>query len=218
MDQNGERMQPNERLENGAARRPLTTNQARLRKLAISACLVAHIAIIFIWLSLQFLQAWCTVPPTPLKDAFGTASNRFYRYLMVTGTWQAWAMFSPNPAQVDAWYDARVKYRNGSETTWSIPRMGKLGYAAKYQQERWRKLMENEYNDYATPASASLGRQELAYLGRYIARRSYRTPTNPPVSIALVRHWREIAPPGKAMPPFKADTFLTYTLGSGDLN
>src|SRR5882762_5427021 len=44
-------------------------------------------------------------------------------YLLSTGLWQYWDMFSPNPSNLDIWWDSIVTYRSGKEAVVPYPRM-----------------------------------------------------------------------------------------------
>ena len=120
-------------------------------------------------------------------------------YLFVTGTWQYWDMFAPNPSQIDIWCDAEVVYRDGTTKYYQYPRMYNLPIIHKYPQERYRKFYErvnDEKYSYLWPLFAL----RIAYLND--------NPGNPPVTVRLTRHWLQIMPPGK--PQAKEYNHYTY--------
>ncbi len=113
-------------------------------------------------------------------------------YLFVTGTWQYWDMFAPNPASMDWYCTAEVEYKDGTKRTVEYPRMFKLGIGEKYVKERFRKFFERAHDD---------GKPILwPSFGQAMARRATTDPKNPPVVVRLRRHWLQIEPPGKPQP------------------
>jgi hypothetical protein len=121
-------------------------------------------------------------------------------YLFITGTWQYWDMFAPNPASMDIWVDAEVIYRDGSKKHYQYPRIFLLSIPEKYPSERFRKFYErvndNNYS-YLWPPFAL----RIAYLNDNVA--------NPPVKVRLTRHWMTVSPPGKPPAP-NYQSFMYY--------
>src|SRR5579862_7446895 len=119
-------------------------------------------------------------------------SDPIQLYLFTTGTWQYWDMFAPNPANMDWWMDAVVTYRDGSKKVYQYPRMYLLSLPEKYVKERYRKFFERAHVDdyqYLFPPVA----QRIALL-------NYNDPRNPPVKVALRRHWLGIEAAGTPQP------------------
>ena len=108
-------------------------------------------------------------------------------YVLSTGTWQSWDMFSPNPASDDIWADAEVVYKDGSIRRYQYPRMYNLPIVEKYIKERYRKFFEHANSDEYLWKSFA---QRIAFLNP-------GTPANPPVKVILHRHWLSIP---KTMP------------------
>ena len=109
-------------------------------------------------------------------------------YLLGTGFWQYWDMFSPNPSQTDIWVDAIVTYKNGKEKTYQYPRIFLMSIPQKFMSERYRKFYERvnmDQNPYLWAPFA----QHIAWIND--------DPKNPPVTIKLRRHWIQIMGPGK---------------------
>ena len=108
-------------------------------------------------------------------------------YLLATGMWQSWDMFSPNPANADIYGDADVIFKNGDVATYHYPRMYATGLVEKYEKERYRKFFEHAGSD------------QDPYLYPYFAQRiMYLTPhdaSNPIVKVLLKRHWYDIPKP-----------------------
>jgi hypothetical protein len=109
-------------------------------------------------------------------------------YTGVTGFWQYWDMFSPNPAQEDIWVDAEVIYKDGTSKIYQYPRMFLLSIPEKFLKERYRKFYERVNSD-TTPYLRSVFAQRIAHLSD--------NPSNPPVTVKLRRHWLLIVAPGK---------------------
>ena len=110
-------------------------------------------------------------------------------YMVSTGFWQYWDMFSPNPAQRDYYGDATVRYRDGKVERYAYPRIADLPILDKYPAERYRKFFER----------AHLEPNVYLWLpfAQTIARKVDKYPGNPPVQVTLNRHWRDVAAPGK---------------------
>lgn len=165
----------------------------------------------FIVLHLVAIGLW-SLPPWPLRDAL---VEPFKPYMLCSGLWQGWDMFSPKPLSINFHLDAEIAFADGSQKTWTFPRMERLGFAVRYQKERYRKWIELVRQDafaFVWPDTA-----------RYIAR-LHADPANPPETVVLTRHWAEIPPPTRAsfqpiLPQFDHDnayTFFTYQVSPED--
>lgn len=133
------------------------------------------------------------------------------KYLFVTGAWQYWDMFAPNPSSVDVWGDAIVVRKDGTRDTYQYPRIALMPIPQKYMMERYRKFFER------------VSTEEYSYLwpqfSRVIARKMNGDPANPPVKIILRRHRQPIPKLGEfVMPPYSNEEFFTYTVKSEDLS
>lgn len=109
-------------------------------------------------------------------------------YLLSSGFWQYWDMFSPNPASTDMWCDAIVTFGDGTTTIYHYPRIYDLSLGQKFLKERWRKFFERAGND---PYRYLWHRFALR-----IAADEDTRPNNPPVKVELRRHLMPISPPG----------------------
>ena len=113
-------------------------------------------------------------------------------YMTATAFAQSWNMFSPNPDRLDVYLEAQITYRDGEKRSWTFPRLAHMGYVRRYQEERWRKIVE---------VSTHGGNQMLwPALARYAARVNDYDSQNPPVSVELIQHSRQVPPPGQPMP------------------
>lgn len=135
------------------------------------------------------------IPPFAIGDWVRVADNRYVKtwhpltdYLFVTGFWQYWDMFAPNPASIDRYVDAVVEYKDGSTRKFAYPRVFSLPIQNKFAQERYRKYYERANDD------------QYSFLWPQFALHiafECDNPANPPVKIRLTRHWLQIAAPGK---------------------
>ena len=119
-----------------------------------------------------------------------------FGYLFITGFWQYWDMFAPDPTNTDTWCDAIVKRRDGTESVFQYPRIALMPIDQKFLSERYRKFYERAGSDdqaYLWPVFA----QRIAHLSD--------NPANPPVEVKLRRHWLRIQPPGKPQPTNYSD-------------
>src|SRR5262249_43162511 len=107
-------------------------------------------------------------------------------YVIKSGLWHSWDMFSPDPLSINFNLKAEISYQNGAVRTWTFPRMEKLGYWERFHKERYRKWRERVRMDIY-----SVVWDDTA---RYIARLN-DTPTNHPVQVTLIREWQPILVP-----------------------
>lgn len=128
---------------------------------------------------------------TPLVGLFAPVVRP---YMRATAFAQSWNMFAPNPDKTDVYLEARIAYADGERRSWFFPRMAQMGFARRYQEERWRKMVE-----VATHGNALAVGPALAH---YAARVNYADAQNPPVSVELVQHTRTVPPPGHPMPSY----------------
>lgn len=105
-------------------------------------------------------------------------------YLHPTGMWQYWDMFAPEPSSMDLWASAEVEFFDGTKTEFKYPRVKDLGLVEKYHSERYRKFFERVNPDDQ--------RFFWAPFAQTIAFKSADNPRNPPVKVALVRHFANV--------------------------
>ncbi len=110
-------------------------------------------------------------------------------YLLSTGFWQFWDMFSPNPASIDQYADAVVHFADGSTRHYQYPRMFTLSLGQKYIKERYRKFFERAGTDDCAMLWPAFGQR--------IALVCFDDPRNPPTKVDLHRHFMKVAPPGQ---------------------
>jgi hypothetical protein len=175
--------------------------QSHRWRLAITAFLI--------W-NLFAIVTWCV----PLESPLIARARAFVRpYLVDIGLFQKWDMFAPDPSKINNYVGALIVYHDGTGALWTFPRMEKLGYIDKYLNERYRK-----YANDCLFLDANAGLWPDA--ARYIARLNNR-PENPVESVALVRYWWIVPPPGPngEVPelPWNHYMFFKYDVQPGDL-
>lgn len=132
-------------------------------------------------------------------------SAPIYGYLYVTGFWQYWDMFAPDPAQVDLWCSAEIEYLDGTKKEVNYPRIYDLTIPQKFIYERHRKYYERvnqENNRFLWPS-----------FGQYLAYQNANDPNNPPVKVTLKRHFQAVMRhdnPQPKEPPYSTITFYWY--------
>lgn len=174
----------------------------------IKAFVVLHLLCVTVWALPNPPEGIANGAAKPVGSDYILLYNQKYlksfqpipAYLFVTGFWQYWDMFAPNPASTDIWVDAEVIYRDGSKKHYQYPRMFLLSIPEKYPNERFRKFFErandNNYS-YLWPPFA----QRIAFVND--------NPSNPPVTVRLTRHWMDIAPPGRP-PATKYNSYMYF--------
>jgi hypothetical protein len=191
---------PNRRK--ASTRGPIEARQTgrprRLRRAAINAFLIFHLIAIVGW-------------SIPLANPLAEASKSFVRpYMIWSGLFQSWDMFSPAPKAVNSYLEAIVLYRDGNTRIWKFPRMEQLGLMDRYLRERYRKFAENLQED----KNASLWPDAA----RFIATRNNDRPV-PVRMVFLVRYWSEIthrADGTFAAAPWEAHVFYSLPVKPED--
>jgi hypothetical protein len=131
-------------------------------------------------------------------------------YPGITGFWQYWDMFSPNPSNVDLYLEADVFYKDGSQYRFHFPRIYTMSIPEKYLKERYRKYYENAN-------SASYGGVRPA-LSQRIALECFKDPMNPPVKVTLYRFYDVIEPPGTPTNPnYSSEKIFVYQVDQAKL-
>lgn len=100
-------------------------------------------------------------------------------YLFHTAQHQDWAMFAPNPLQINRYVAATVTLRDGTRVEYGFPRLSQLGVFQCWIQKRYRKY-QHRIAEEPSPAF----REDLA---RYIARQT-GMKGNPAVRVILYEY------------------------------
>src|SRR5262245_33332305 len=104
----------------------LNQSKERWKRALISVFILFHLYIMAIW----------GLPGSTFRYFF---SQPIEKYVIETGLWHSWDMFSPDPLAINFNVKAEILYQNGLFRIWTFPRMEKLGYWARFQKERYRK-------------------------------------------------------------------------------
>lgn len=137
---------------------------------------------LFIALHVFIIVGW-GLPSSRFRDAL---VGWVQPYVIFTGIWHSWDMFSPDPLIVNFNLYAEVVLADGQTNHWEFPRMEKLSLVERFQKERHRKWRERIRQD-----AYNMAWRDTA---RYIARESLQDGA-PPKRVVLVREWDTITAP-----------------------
>jgi hypothetical protein len=171
----------------------------RWQYVAINIFLLFHIPAIACW-------------ALPTNDTFVlTCRNAIRPYMVWSGLFQSWDMFSPVPKVTNAYMEAVVVYNDGSTSMWGFPRMDLLSATEKYSQERYRKFVEvllDEGNSGLWPDVA-----------RYVARMPDIRAHDPQKILLVVRFSDIVAHDDGTFTraPWDAHVFYSYDVKPEDL-
>ena len=146
-----------------------------VRRLAISAFLLFHLAATVIWV----------MPVCPIRDQ---CIPFLKYYILPLGMWQAWAMFAPDPIHDTVMLEAEVIDCHGVRYGFAFPKMADYSW--------WEGIPRFRYSKY----SASISSEELAlprtFAAHHVLRR-LRLPADVfPVTVHLFYQVRPTPPPG----------------------
>jgi len=163
---------------------------------------------IFIIFHIFAITAWAI----PFRSQFVVDSVALVRpYILWSGLFQDWNMFSPMPKATNTYLQAVVIYKDGSTQMWDFPRMELLSLTQKYSKERYRKFVEILLDQ----NNAAL-RPDVA---RYVARLPGIREKDPQQILLMVK-WSNILPNGDGTftrTPLDQDVFYRYDVQPGDL-
>ncbi|HEX5324438.1 MAG TPA: hypothetical protein VFW40_11670 [Capsulimonadaceae bacterium] len=169
-----------------------------LRRVVITLFVICQLTATALWLLPQsWTQVWALRP--------------LQHYMWWTGCDQNWNMFAPQPASTDVYLSADITYQSGAHKSWDFPRMHDLDYFRRYQEERFRKMIEFAHQD-----NYSRMWWPLAHFAA-LANNAHPT-TDPVVHVELVRHWQPIPSPGTPLPPYSVYTFYRADFAPGSLS
>lgn len=163
---------------------------------------------IFLLFHLVAITVWAMPISTPLTSA---VKEEVRPYLVWSGLFQSWDLFSPSPKSINSFVDAVVVFKDGSSKIWTFPRMEQLSLTDRYMKERYRKFVEVLKEDSMSPLWPDAA--------RFVARLN-NDPHDPVQTVQLVRHWSEIVPARDGQfvgTPWRAYPFFSYTVKPEDL-
>jgi hypothetical protein len=150
-----------------------------------------RVVTVFVVIHLVGILTWVAPPDSPIRHGL---YNPALIYVIPAGVWQSWDMFCPDPSNLNMYVTINVYHSDGSMWEYTMPRMDRLGIAERYEQERFRKYVENIHLD-----DKSLFWPDLA---RWVARQDVKLNHKTPVRMQFYRFWWFVPP----MPP---DPFVT---------
>lgn len=106
-------------------------------------------------------------------------------YMLWTGLFQQWDMFSPNPRSVNAYCKAVVITTDRHMKVWNFPRMEELSFGQRYTKERYRKFVE----DLLDQKSEGLWPDVANHVAR-----QFNNPIDPPDKLMLIQFQTDIKP------------------------
>lgn len=186
--------------------KPLTTLEqpekpSTLFCVVVSVCLVAYMVAVALQMG----------PAVPLRNHLVVLVAPFLDY---TGTWQNFAMFSPEPRRKNLFLSAVVTYSDGATAYYSYPRLERLNFWDRMQKERFRKygfdsLVHDENRGLWTD------------FARYVARQSAGSELVP-IQVSLQRHESDVPAPKEfkkhpQQPAYNVTTFFVYDVRKEDL-
>jgi hypothetical protein len=130
---------------------------------------------LFLGFHILAIICWCVPLDLPL---LASSKELIRPYFQWSGLFQSWNTFAPSPWRLNSYVEARLIYQDGSEKTWSFPRMEQLGLAQRYREERYRKFVEvlqDDANDALWPDVA----RRIAQLNS--------TPAQPVKTVMLIQ-------------------------------
>jgi hypothetical protein len=152
-----------------------------LRRLAISAFLLFHLAATSIWI----------LPQCPIRERFAPV---IARYILPLGLWQFWAMFAPDPARDTVMLEAEVIDRNGLRYGFAFPRVSDYNW--------WRGIPRFRHSKYAANLASGEFHLPRQYAARHVLR-SMKLPADVyPVAVHLMYMIHPTPPPGGPSPTF----------------
>src|SRR3954465_5465996 len=98
---------------------------------------------LFILFHVYIMATW-GLPTSPFRTRL---VQKIEDYVIYSGLWHSWDMFSPDPLSLNFRIQAQIIYQNGSTKMWDFPQMEKLGLWERFQKERYRKWAERVRQD-----------------------------------------------------------------------
>ena len=144
----------------------------------------------------------------------------FQKFYVFFSLFQAYGVFSPNPAIANSHIIASVMYDDGSTRLYPMLRINRMGLIEKIVRERHRKFLEDNIPQ---PTNAKL----LDDLARFVARQcndlkpsDSGKPPRTPVYVTLIYYWSEVPPIIRQkpnVPHFNSRVLCSYPVIPEDL-
>ena len=169
---------------------------------------LSHVAIsIFILFHLIAITCWAV----PWNVSVMRELKELIRpYMAWSGLYQSWDMFAPNPKSSDSYIKAVVFTEDHHMKIWTFPRMEELGFAERYQKERYRKFEETLPDQRYEPLRPGVA--------THVAR-LFNSQVDPPDKVVLIEFRSDIkAGAGESyVPVHKPNVFYEGYIQPGDL-
>lgn len=146
-----------------------------LKKWALSALLIAHLFALLVW----------NLPTGDLRERL---APKVLPYMLVTGLWQSWCMFSPDPCRAKITLEAVVTDKNGVARIYPFPHMDELSPLEKIPVYRHAK--------YASNVGLKDGKAQREFAARHVLRTLEIPADAYPVDLQLYYKIRPTPPPG----------------------
>jgi hypothetical protein len=196
------------KAEPGKANSGKATSRKRLAAEDSANRSFAHAAIsVFILFHLIAITCWAV----PWNVSVMRELKELIRpYMAWSGLYQSWDMFAPNPKSIDSYIKAVVFTGDRRMKVWTFPRMEELGFAERYQKERYRKFEE------------TLPEQRYEALRPGVAThvaRLFNSQVDPPDKVVLIEFRSDIKPGADEsyVPVPKPNVFYEGYIQPGDL-
>lgn len=135
----------------------------------------------FLAVTVVALLAW----NLPLSELRRVTEPLSQPYVNATGLTQTWNLFAPDPLKRTRRLEARIRYTDGSSATWQAPQGGAV--VGQYRTYRWYAQMARLRLDASSPRWEPFADWLI---------RAHDHGGRTPAEIELVRHWRDVGPPG----------------------
>jgi hypothetical protein len=145
------------------------------------------------------------LPAAPLSDGVADVVAPVRDLAGLDGRWN---VFAPAPRAAVIALEARLEYGDGRVRVWRPPAPARL--VGSYRYAHWQKYMEQASSD----AFRRLWRPLAVWLAG-----TQQVDGEPPVTVVLVRRWRDLAPPdeGGGTGPWQEFAYFTYQVDPRDL-
>jgi len=152
----------------------------RLKRLAISAFLLVHLAALALW----------NMPGCALRQrAFRAVAH----YVYPLGLWQNWAMFAPDPVRHTVTLQAIAVDRNGIMYDYAFPKM------ADYSL--WGRALRVRHSKFASYFASEEFANHRQVAARHVVRQLAIPAEGFPVDVEIQYQVRETPPPGTVPDP-----------------
>lgn len=128
----------------------------------------------FLLVNILAILGWAWPFRIPLADDIKTLTQP---YMLWTGLFQSWDFFAPNPKPTNSYVEAIIITQDRHQLVWAFPAMERLGYFARYRDERYRKFTES----LPDPKNSGL----WPGVARHIAEK-FANPADPPQVVLLI--------------------------------